>query len=117
MQEITSKELKQLEQKLLGLLEDLNQQIELAQPGASTVVLDQSKVGRLSRMDAMQQQNMADSLLKETQKRFSLARKALKKIENGDYSYCESCGEEIGFARLQVKPEALLCLSCQSAQE
>ena len=103
-----------LEQRLAEILK----QIELATPAASTVTLDQSKVGRLSRMDAMQQQHMADSTLQHSKQRLQLVQKALNKIRNNeDYGCCELCDEAIAFTRLQVSPEARLCLKCQSQQE
>ncbi len=99
------------------LLTDLLKQIELASPATSTVVLDQSKVGRLSRMDALQQQHMANSTLQQAKKRLTLVQKALSKMSAEDYGYCELCDEVIAFARLQARPEAQLCLRCQSQQE
>lgn len=99
------------------LLHDLHEQIELASAAASAVILDQSKVGRLSRMDAMQHQHMAESTLQQAKKRLKLIQQALNKISKEDYGYCELCDELITFARLQARPEARLCLKCQSQQE
>lgn len=45
------------------------------------------------------------------------ARKAMKRLELGDYGYCEECGEFIGLARLKAQPSATLCVSCKSALE
>lgn len=42
---------------------------------------------------------------------------ALVKIEGGDYGTCESCGEEIGVARLTARPVAQLCIDCKTEQE
>jgi len=42
---------------------------------------------------------------------------ALKKIEDGTYGECESCGEYITHERLKVRPEAVLCISCKEEQE
>ncbi len=42
---------------------------------------------------------------------------ALKKIEEGDYGTCESCGEDIAPARLEARPIALFCIDCKTAQE
>ena len=42
---------------------------------------------------------------------------ALKKIEEGTYGVCESCGEYISHERLKVRPEAMLCISCKEEQE
>jgi len=43
--------------------------------------------------------------------------KALRRIECGDYGYCDSCGDEISIKRLQARPESRLCLECQSTKE
>ncbi len=114
---LNNSQLKQLEEQLKQLRTKLSAQIELAKPAAATVTLDQTKVGRLSRMDAMQQQQMADSNLQQTRQRLQLVIKACNKILTEDYGYCELCDEPIAFARLQVNPEAGLCLKCQSQQE
>jgi DnaK suppressor protein len=42
---------------------------------------------------------------------------ALKKIDEETYGECESCGEQIGFARLMARPVAQLCIDCKTAQE
>jgi RNA polymerase-binding protein DksA len=39
---------------------------------------------------------------------------ALTKLEAGTYGRCESCGQEIGAARLEAKPAARLCITCAS---
>ncbi|KXO08152.1 C4-type zinc finger protein, DksA/TraR family [Moritella sp. JT01] len=43
--------------------------------------------------------------------------KALRRIDSGDYGYCDSCGDEISIKRLQARPESRLCLECQSTKE
>ena len=43
--------------------------------------------------------------------------RALARIAAGTYGVCESCGEPIGKARLQVFPRATLCMSCKQKQE
>lgn len=117
MQHLSPQQITKLTAALEQRLSELLKQIELATPAASAVTLDQSKVGRLSRMDALQQQHMASSALQHTKLRLQLVQKALNKILNEDYGYCELCDEAIAFARLQVNPEARLCLKCQSQQE
>ena len=42
---------------------------------------------------------------------------ALRRIESGDYGYCDNCGDEISIKRLQARPESRLCLECQSTKE
>lgn len=76
------------------------------------VELDQSRVGRLSRMDAMQQQAMAQAATRFTEIEAQRIRTALDRIVSGDYGYCLHCEEEIAEARLRVDPSALTCIAC-----
>ena len=108
---------KDYKQHLIQLKAELEVALADAERTSATVVLDQNSVGRLSRMDAMQQQNMALANKRSLSVRLAKIHKALAALESGDYGYCETCGEEIGVARLTHYPESNLCLSCQSAQE
>lgn len=42
---------------------------------------------------------------------------ALSRIENGDYGYCEECGEDIGLKRLEIFPDAQYCVVCAEKME
>ena len=76
------------------------------------VQLDQTSVGRLSRMDAMQQQAMA--LATERRRASALARieAALARIETGEYGWCTQCGEAIASGRLALDPAVPTCVDC-----
>lgn len=47
----------------------------------------------------------------------TLINRALKKIEENKYGFCEACGEEIPFGRLEIRPQALLCIACKAKRE
>ena len=76
------------------------------------VALDQTSVGRLSRIDAMQQQSMA--LATERRRIVALARieAALGRIEAGDYGWCAQCDEAIAPKRLALDPAVSVCVTC-----
>ena len=99
---------------LLSKREDLMHIADTTAEAADTVSLDQTRVGRLSRMDALQQQAMA----KESDRRRVLELKridtALSRIESGDYGLCLRCDTWISRARLQIDPAATLCVDCAS---
>ncbi|MBF0444563.1 MAG: TraR/DksA family transcriptional regulator [Magnetococcales bacterium] len=88
-----------------------------AKESQDPVELDQTKVGRLSRMDAMQMQSMAQ----ETQRRRELEllriKGALQRLENGDYGYCIKCDEPINEKRLLLEPAIPTCISCARLAE
>lgn len=81
------------------------------------VELDQQSVGRLSRMDAMQQQNMAMAEERRRAMRLKQIEAAFKRMSEDEYGFCVSCGEEIVEKRLEVDPAAAVCTSCASARE
>jgi DnaK suppressor protein len=76
------------------------------------VELDQASVGRLSRMDAMQQQAMA--LATERRRVVALARieAALARIDTGEFGWCIQCGEVIAPGRLALDPAVPVCVGC-----
>jgi DnaK suppressor protein len=117
MPRLSEAQLSQLQKKLLQLKSDLSAQLALAEPDSQPVKLDQQAVGRLSRMDAMQQQQMALANRQQVKTHLRAVMIALQATESGDYGYCCECGEDIGFTRLEVRPEVTLCLPCQQLSE
>jgi len=85
--------------------------------GAETVELDQTRVGRLSRMDALQQQAMSQEAMRRRHSALESIDDALARIESGDYGYCMDCGEEIANGRLEIDPAVPLCVKCASKLE
>lgn len=81
------------------------------------VELDQSRVGRLSRMDAMQQQAMAKASGRCTELERQRIVSALDRIKYSTYGYCLKCEDEIAEGRLQFDPSVLLCISCAEQAE
>ena len=80
--------------------------------GRATVTLDQQSVGRLSRMDALQQQAMAHATARRRQGREARIKAALARMDEGEFGYCQDCGEEIGSKRLALDPALPTCVSC-----
>lgn len=79
--------------------------------------LDQSSVGRLSRMDAMQQQQMAKASARLVEQERRRIETALKRIEAEEYGYCILCDEDIAVKRLKFDPSLLTCISCAQNAE
>lgn len=92
-------------------LEDISAQSkETREP----VELDQTVQGRLSRQDALQQQEMAKATERRRQNDLYRTIKALERIETEDFGYCLSCDEEIEKKRLELDPAILTCVACAS---
>lgn len=98
-------------------LDELQRQIQGEESRDQAVELDQSKVGRLSRMDALQQQAMLDATHARTQHECIRLQRALQRLYSGDYGWCSQCDEAIAVARLEIDPAAQLCIRCAESAE
>lgn len=90
---------------------------DCANAGArDTVELQQDSVGRLSRMDALQQQAMAQAQTRRRAQERTRIAAALERIDEGEWGYCLTCGEEIAEARLRHDPSVAVCVGCASGR-
>jgi len=103
--------------RLLKLREELESIAETSDEAATVVELDQTKVGRLSRMDAMQAQAMAKATGQRREAMLRDISAALKRIDDGQYGFCVDCEEPIHPKRLDVNPMAMRCVDCASKAE
>lgn len=104
-------------QKLCALRSSLNETEGSSREAGSTVVLDQSSVGRLSRMDALQAQAMSQETERRRQKHLQAIERALEAIDDGSYGFCIDCDEPIAEARLLADPVATTCIRCAARRE
>ncbi len=74
-------------------------------------------IGRLSRADAIQMQNMAELNRRQLEVKLKQIETALSAFETGSYGSCRSCNGEINPARLEARPESPFCIDCQEAFE
>ncbi len=109
--ELTPDQLAELRQDLATLQGELAEQHQRTAANAGIVDLDQP-IGRLSRMDAMQEQQMAREQLRRLEVRQARVGSALERMDRNEYGWCSSCDEPIPWPRLKVSPEALTCVEC-----
>jgi len=95
---------------------ELEEMSELSEGARATVTLDQQAVGRLSRMDSMQQQAMAQAQERHRQRDLLRIEMAERRLNDGDYGYCVECDAEIVDGRLAIDPMAEKCVRCASAR-
>ncbi|MFL2770013.1 MAG: TraR/DksA family transcriptional regulator [Rhodospirillaceae bacterium] len=99
---------KQLEVRQTDLLRSIETTSEVRAP----VELDQSMQGRLSRMDALQQREMALATQRRREIELNRIAAALRRMDKEDYGYCVSCDEDIAPGRLKSDPSEPLCVEC-----
>jgi len=114
---LSKQQLTELHEQLLATKNELSILLALTDKSADVVTLDQSRVGRLSRMDAMQQQQMAKAGKQRQEQQLQQVIRALKRIDEESYGYCNDCDDMIAFPRLKIRPESVLCVNCQSLCE
>ena len=106
-----------MRERLLALRDELQAAAETAEGSAAIVELDQSKVGRLSRMDAMQAQAMAQASGNRRDATLRRITATLQRIDDGEYGTCLECDKLINPKRLEFDPTVLLCIDCASKLE
>jgi DnaK suppressor protein len=116
MAELTTRELAKLKQLLLTLQKELEAVLAGMEAGTQPVEPD-SAIGRISRMDAMQIQQMAQANQRTARRRLNQVNSALLRWREDRYGECAECFDDIGFRRLQARPEAPFCVACQTQRE
>ena len=106
-----------LKQKLLDQQASLLNVTEVGARAAETVELDQARVGRLSRMDALQEQAMSQERLRRRDNELAAIAAALTRIALDEYGDCTECGNVIAEKRLEFIPSVALCVQCASDLE
>ncbi|MCA9545397.1 MAG: TraR/DksA family transcriptional regulator [Myxococcales bacterium] len=115
-EELTQAQLAELTADLHALKRELEAALESAASVAAPVDLDQP-IGRLSRMDQIQAQQLAKATRHRHQKRLNQVEQALERVGEGDYGLCIVTGEPIGYRRLKARPETPVCLAAQAQME
>lgn len=116
MEELTPDQLDTLIARLREERAELADLLARSDDDAKPVDLD-LPIGRLSRIDAIQQQKMAEASRAGWTVRLREIDAALKRVDDDEYGLCEECGDFISFRRLSARPESRLCLECQEARE
>jgi DnaK suppressor protein len=103
--------------KLISLRDELEALQSTIDEAAQTVELDQARVGRLSRMDALQAQSMSIEVKRRQELQLRRVSAALRRIDGDDFGVCQDCGQEIHPERLAFDPAAILCIACAEIKE
>lgn len=99
---------------LLARLAELESEERNSAEARAPVSLQQDSVGRLSRMDAIQQQAMAQATQRRRTVEQKRIRSALVRLDEGEWGWCATCGEKIAEARLGHDPSVVQCVGCAS---
>jgi DnaK suppressor protein len=109
---MTPDEIDQLRQQLEAEKAEYEETLGTSLESAKGEELDQQRVGRLSRMDALQSQSILRAANQRIAGEIQQIDLALERIKRGTYGKCHSCERAIGLARLQALPATLHCVAC-----
>lgn len=113
-EDLTAAEIEGFRQRLLARRAAIADESRDSAGDRRPVELDQQSVGRLSRMDALQQQAMAEALEARRGQELRRIELALARVEAGSFGACQRCGELIARRRLELDPTIALCVDCAS---
>ncbi|MEM6916384.1 MAG: TraR/DksA C4-type zinc finger protein [Verrucomicrobiota bacterium] len=108
---LSADELIDLEELILAELDRLHTESKSSEEEREAISPDVS-IGRLSRLDSMQMQEVAKEANRRREERIARLEVALDQLDEGTYGRCEACGDDIEFERLKVTPEAMRCSGC-----
>ena len=114
--ELTADQREELHHALLSDRRRLEESLLLSKTGSKPVDLA-TPIGRLSRMDAIQQQEMTKASRSTLQTKLLQVKASLDAYQKNEYGYCRACEGPIGYPRLKARPEAPFCLACQDRRD
>jgi DnaK suppressor protein len=109
---MNDRDLQQFRAKLTTMQAELRAVSEAATGVTKPVELDQTSVGRISRMDAMQLQQMLRETARRRKQLLVKIDGALRRLETGRFGPCFQCGEQIDLRRLDADPTITRCRDC-----
>jgi DnaK suppressor protein len=112
MKHLTAGQIAELTEELERIVARLERSMRTTEAAMRPVQLDQSAVGRLSRIDSLQNQGLTRNLQEREQAKLGQVVTAFQRLEDGTYGTCTECGGAIPFERLQIFPETPTCSSC-----
>ena len=108
---MTQEKLEHFRELLTRLRAEIKEGLVTNTQETDVVELD-TAIGRLSRMDAMQNQQMALELKRRQEARLHRVERSLKNIDKRKYGVCGKCRKPIDESRLEVQPDAVMCIRC-----
>ncbi|MFP8489445.1 TraR/DksA family transcriptional regulator [Gracilimonas sp. Q87] len=108
---MNKKEKKKLVEIIASRIEETKEEIIELKELVKPIPLDAS-IGRISRMDAINNKSINESALRDKEKQLNKLEKALENSKDDNFGMCTKCGDEIPFGRLEYMPHTTRCVKC-----
>ena len=112
---MTKSEKHKIQETIAKEILSLKEQITILEEKTKPIAPDCS-LGRLTRLEAMGEQDVANKVLDEARLRLTRLNNALQRMDKPMFGICIACDEDIGFGRMSVRPESVRCVSCANNQ-
>ncbi|HUF11578.1 MAG TPA: TraR/DksA family transcriptional regulator [Longimicrobiales bacterium] len=109
---LSAHQIEELRAELSRILKKLERSMRATENAMRPVELDQTAVGRISRMDSLQNQGLTRNLQEREAMKLAQVQSALARLEAGTYGTCTECGAAVPFERLMIFPETPTCAAC-----
>ena len=100
-----------IEQRLLEEIADVDEKILSLEKATSPIAPDKG-LGRLTRMDAMQDKAVKEAALNQSRETLHHLEMALTKINEPTFGTCIGCQQPIPIERLVLLPQSTKCATC-----
>ncbi|MDZ7808626.1 MAG: TraR/DksA C4-type zinc finger protein [Gracilimonas sp.] len=108
---MNKEEKKKLKDIIVSRIEETKEEIKELKDLVKPIPLDAS-IGRISRMDAINNRSINESALRDKEKQLKKLEKALENSTSSNFGICTKCGDEIPFGRLEYMPYTTRCVKC-----
>lgn len=115
MSSLTQEERQQIQEKIASDIKTLKEQITDLEQKVKPISPD-CGLGRLTRLEAMGEQDVNNKILDESRLRLTRLNNALQRIDKPMFGICIECEEPIGVERMRIRPESVRCVECASAR-
>lgn len=108
MAEINRTEIrKKIEAEIVKTQKLVEEYTELTRP-----VEPENAIGRISRMDAIQNKSVTEAALRKTKEKLEKLEFALTKVDDDDFGLCANCKKPIPLGRILIMPQSRTCVAC-----
>ena len=108
MQELNRIEIRdKIQQEIQKTKRLIEEYTELTRP-----VEPENAIGRISRMDAIQNKSVTEAALRKTREKLENLEYALTKVDENDFGICVKCRQTIPIGRILVMPQSRTCVNC-----
>lgn len=108
---MSPEERKQLKKEIKQMIKKITEEVKSLEE-SSAPVKPENSIGRISRMDAINNKSVVEASLRNRKRKLSKMQVALSKIGDETFGICSQCKKSINPKRIALMPESDRCVRC-----